>query len=97
MLNLERDGADGFTTLATVLFDDGAYLRRILAMPDSAERQMALVEIVSVLSLATAYRATHHDTLPAAARIGFAARLRIRLTKTLPVPCLLGRGRMRCT
>ena len=47
---------------------------------------MALVEIVSVLSLATAYRATHHDILPAAARIGFAERLRVRLTRTLPVP-----------
>jgi hypothetical protein len=81
-----RDDADGFTALAAFLFEDGAYLRRILAMPDSAERAMTLIEIVSVLSLATAYRATHPDATPAASRLGFAERLRVRLTKTLPVP-----------
>ncbi|HTE45706.1 MAG TPA: UvrD-helicase domain-containing protein [Gemmatimonadaceae bacterium] len=86
MLNHARDRADGFTALATVLFDHAAYLRRILAMPECAERQMSLVEIVSVLSLATAYRMTHRGTPPRVARIGFAEGLRMRLTKTLPVP-----------
>ncbi|HTE45675.1 MAG TPA: UvrD-helicase domain-containing protein [Gemmatimonadaceae bacterium] len=86
MLHRERECADGFSALAMLLFDHGAYLRRILAMPDSAERSMALVEIVSALSLATAYRATHMNTPPAVARIGFAEALRTRLTKTLPIP-----------
>ncbi|HEY4302825.1 MAG TPA: UvrD-helicase domain-containing protein [Gemmatimonadaceae bacterium] len=81
-----RDVADGFTALAAFLFNDGAYLRRILAMPDSAERAIAIVEIVSVLSLAIAYRVTHPTTPADVARIGFAERLRMRLTKTVPVP-----------
>jgi superfamily I DNA/RNA helicase len=81
-----RGDADAFTTLAAFLFDDSAYLRRILALPDTAERAMALVEIVSVLSLASAYRATHADATPTVSRLGFAERLRLRLTKTLPVP-----------
>ena len=86
MLKCLRERTDGFDALASILFDDGGYLRRILDMDDTADRQMTLVEIVSVLSLATAYRATHLDTLPAASRLGFAERLRVRLTTTLPVP-----------
>ncbi|HEY4304675.1 MAG TPA: UvrD-helicase domain-containing protein [Gemmatimonadaceae bacterium] len=81
-----RRESDAFAMLAAFLFDDSDYLRRILAMPDSAERAMMLVEIVSVLSLAASYRATHADVPPAVSRIGFAERLRVRLTKTLPVP-----------
>jgi superfamily I DNA/RNA helicase len=81
-----RDVADAFTMLAAFLFDDSDYLRPILATPDSAERAMTLVEIVSVLSLAASYRATHADVTPAVSRLGFAERLRMRLTKTLPVP-----------
>ncbi|HEY4302832.1 MAG TPA: 3'-5' exonuclease [Gemmatimonadaceae bacterium] len=81
-----RDVAEGFTALAGFLFNDGDYLRRILATADSAERALALVEIVSVLSLAISYRVTHQSAPADVARIGFAERLRMRLTKTLPVP-----------
>jgi DNA helicase-2/ATP-dependent DNA helicase PcrA len=52
-----RESADGFSALAVLLFDHGVYLRSLLGMADSAERQTALVEIVSALSLATGYRA----------------------------------------
>lgn len=81
-----RNEADGFVSMTNFLFEDSCYLRRLLGGPDTAERAMALVEIVSALSLATAYRATHRGTKPSIARVGFAERLRYRLTKTLPIP-----------
>lgn len=82
----ERPTADGFAILTAFLFETGGYLRRLLAAADSAERSMALVEIASALSLAVSYRVTHPDTPPQAARIGFAERLRNRLTETAPIP-----------
>jgi superfamily I DNA/RNA helicase len=81
-----RHSCDGFVAMANFLFEHSGYLRRILDAPDSAERSMTLVEIVSALSLATNYRATHVDAQPAEARVAFAARFRVRLTKTLPIP-----------
>lgn len=57
-LNGEARTADGFALLAAFLFDASVYLRRLLDAADSAERSMALVEIVSVLVLAGADRVT---------------------------------------
>lgn len=81
-----RHSCDGFLTITNFLFEESQYLRRILDTPDSAERAMTLVEIVSALSLATSYRATHPRAQPAEGRMGFAARFRVRLTKTVPIP-----------
>jgi DNA helicase II / ATP-dependent DNA helicase PcrA len=86
MLAAERSSSDGFSTLAAFLFDAGRYLRRLLDGPDSAERAMGLVEVVSALSLAAAYRVTHPDRAPPEARVGFADQLRRRLTETTPLP-----------
>ena len=77
---------DGWIALTTFLFESSMYLRRILDAPDTAVRAMTLVEVVSALSLATAYRATHPGVQPRAARLGFAERLRVRLTETVPLP-----------
>lgn len=84
----EKFSADGWMSLTSFLFESSSYLRRVLALPDTAERAMTLIEIVSTLSLATAYRATHFGVQPLNARIGFAERLRVRLTETLPVPLI---------
>jgi len=78
--------ADGFATLVTFLFDGGCYLRVLLDAADGAERAMALMEIVSALSLAVSYRVTHPATPPALARVGFASHLRARLAETTPLP-----------
>lgn len=58
--------ADGFAFLAAFLFDASAYLRRVLDAPASAERSMALVEIVSSLVLAVGDRIAHPASLPSA-------------------------------
>ncbi len=87
----ERYLADGFECLMTFLFDGSRYLRRVLAAEDSALRSMTLVEIVSTLSLATAYHVTHPSGKGSGRRhrhrYAFAARLRLRLTETgVPIP-----------
>jgi DNA helicase-2/ATP-dependent DNA helicase PcrA len=85
-LEQERDSGDGFSTLAAFLFDCGGYLRRLCDSPDTAERAMALVEVVSALSIAAGYRMTHPDVSPRVARVGFAEHLRAQLTKSAPIP-----------
>jgi DNA helicase II / ATP-dependent DNA helicase PcrA len=84
----ERFSGDAWVALTSFLFQSSAYLRRVLAAPDTAERAMTLIEIVSSLSLAAAYRATHPAVQPRKARIGFAERLRVRLTETVPLPLM---------
>jgi DNA helicase-2/ATP-dependent DNA helicase PcrA len=85
-LQQERDSGDGFSTLAAFLFDCGGYLRRLCDGPDTAERAMALVEVVSALSIAAGYRMTHPDVSPRLARVGFGEQLRAQLTKSTPIP-----------
>jgi DNA helicase-2/ATP-dependent DNA helicase PcrA len=82
----DRYSADGFDALTSFLFDSSDYLRRILDAPDDANRSMTLIEVVSTLSLATAYRVTHRGGKRHQLRFGFAARLRERLTHTVPIP-----------
>lgn len=86
----EHFRADGFDCLMTFLFEGSEYLRRVLAAPDTAERSMILMEIVSTLSLATAYRVTHPGGEGSGQRYrrryGFAERLRMSLTETVPIP-----------
>lgn len=84
----EKFSGDGWVALTSFLFESSHYLRRVLDAADTAERAVTLIEIVSTLSLAAAYRATHPDLVPREARIGFAERLRIRLTETVPLPLM---------
>lgn len=86
-LTRESHTADGFAILCAFLFDASDYLRQLLSAPDSSERTMGLVEIVSALSLAASYRLTHPEPpAPSAARLGCAERLRARLTEATPLP-----------
>lgn len=84
----EKFSGDGWVALTSFLFESSSYLKRVLNAADTAERAVALIEIVSTLSLAAAYRATHPNTPPRKARIGFAERLRTRLTETIPLPLM---------
>jgi DNA helicase-2/ATP-dependent DNA helicase PcrA len=86
-LAAETHTADGFAMLCAFLFDASEYLRRLLLAPDSPERSMGLVEIVSALSLAAGYRLAHSETpTRPAARLACAERLRARLTEATPLP-----------
>jgi DNA helicase II / ATP-dependent DNA helicase PcrA len=85
-LAAEAFSTDGFGMLCAFLFDASGFLRHLLSAPDSPERAMMLIEIVSALSLAAGYRLTHPDTQPRAARLGCAERLRARLTEAAPLP-----------
>ena len=82
----ELHSGDGFVALTTFLFNSSEYLRRLLAAEATAERQMSLVEIVSTLTLAATYRSTHKGLKPMRARRGFAERMRVRLTRYVPIP-----------
>jgi hypothetical protein len=82
----ELHSGDGFAALTTFLFNSSEYLRRLLAAEATAERQMSLVEIVSTLTLAATYRSTHKGLKPMRARRGFAERIRVRLTRYVPIP-----------
>ncbi len=84
----ELHSGDGFVALTTFLFNSSHYLRRLLAAKATAERQMSLVEIVSTLTLAATYRSTHKGVKPMWARRGFAERLRVRLTRYVPIPII---------
>ena len=84
----EKFAGDGWVALTSFLFESSEYLRRVLNSADTAERALVLIEIVSTLSLAAAYRSTHPGVAPRAARIGFGERLRARLTETTPLPLM---------
>lgn len=84
----ELHSGDAFVALTTFLFNSSDYLRRLLAVDATAERQMSLVEIVSTLTLAATYRSTHKGVKPMRARRGFAERLRSRLTRYVPIPII---------
>jgi hypothetical protein len=84
----ELHSGDGFMALTTFLFNSSQYLRRLLAATATAERQMSLVEVVSTLTLAATYRSTHKGVKPRWARRGFAERLRVRLTRYVPIPII---------
>ncbi len=82
-----RFDQDAWAALTTFLFSSSRYLRAILDGDDSAERSMQLIEVVSTLSLAVAFRATHAGVQPRAARLRFAESLRYRLAEeTVPIP-----------
>jgi superfamily I DNA/RNA helicase len=82
-----RYSADAFTMMCLFLFDGSDYLRRILALPDSAERSLALCEIVASLSKAAIYRFTHQEATPIVSRKGFGEHFRDTLSSS--VPCLM--------
>ena len=79
-LRAERFRADAFTMMCAFLFDHSAVLRRLLAEPPGAERDLALSDIVTCLSRAAAYRFLHPDDEPPASRLRFAQHLRASLS-----------------
>lgn len=79
--------ADAFTTMCFFLFDGSDYLRRILLLPDSAEKSLAFSEIVASLSRAAIYRFTHQESKPMVSRKGFGEHFRNALTSS--APCLM--------
>jgi superfamily I DNA/RNA helicase/Zn-dependent peptidase ImmA (M78 family) len=79
--------ADAFTMMCLFLFDGSDYLRRILAQPDSAERSLALSEIVASLSKAAIYRFTHQEITRIISRKGFGGYFRGVLNSSMP--CLM--------
>lgn len=79
--------ADAFTVMCLFLLDGSDYLRRILTQVDSAEKSLALGEIVASLSRAAIYRFTHQEFTPIVSRKGFGEYFRNALSSS--VPCLM--------
>ena len=79
-LRAERFRADAFAMMCAFLFDHSDVLRRLLAGPPSAERALALSDIVTCLSRAAAYRFLHPEAEPPEARLRFAQHLRASLS-----------------
>lgn len=80
----ERHSADAFDAICLFLFDKSDYLRRILSRKDITARNLALSEIVTVLTRAMTYRFGHVHTRPRISRIGFSERLRMELSGAAP-------------
>lgn len=78
-LRAERFRADAFAMLCTLLFDHSGMLRRTLAEPPSAERTLALNDMMTCLSRAAAYRYLHPEAEPRLARVKFAQHFRAAL------------------
>jgi hypothetical protein len=76
--------SDAFAMLCTFLFDSSDYLHRILEQPASAERALALSEILTALSRAAGYRFLHSDVEPRSSRKGFAQAFRSLLNAGSP-------------
>jgi len=80
----QKHSADGFNIICSFLFDETNYLRRILAEPDETARNLALSEIITVLTRAMSYRFSHPHVKPLFARIGFSERLRAEISGATP-------------
>ncbi|WP_143301654.1 UvrD-helicase domain-containing protein, partial [Candidatus Entotheonella palauensis] len=78
-LRAERFSADAFAMMCAFLFDHSHILRRILAEPPSAERTLALSDMVTCLSRAAAHRFLHLDDDPKLSRVSFAQHFRSAL------------------
>jgi len=78
-LRAERFSADAFTMLCAFMFDHSNILRRALTEPPSAERTLALSDMLTCLSRAAAYRFLHPEAEPRAARVRFAQHFRAAL------------------
>ncbi|ETW99254.1 MAG: hypothetical protein ETSY2_41280, partial [Candidatus Entotheonella gemina] len=78
-LRAERFSADAFAMMCTFLFDHSSILRRTLAEPPSAERMLALSDMVTCLSRAAAYRFLHPEAEPKLSRVRFAQYFRAAL------------------
>jgi DNA helicase II / ATP-dependent DNA helicase PcrA len=80
----ERFSADAFTVMCSFLFDGSDYFRRIVDGSASAERTLALGEIVASLTRAAAYRFTHLGVQPQVSRKGFGKYFRESLSESVP-------------
>lgn len=76
--------ADGFNVLCSFLFDETNYLRAILAERDETARNLALSEVVTVLTRAMSYRSTHPHIQPLFSRIGLSESLRAEMSGSVP-------------
>lgn len=76
----QKHSADGFSILCSFLFDKTNYLRRVLAESEGTARNLALSEIVTVLTRAMSYRFTHPHLQPLFSRIGLSDRLRSEMS-----------------
>ena len=76
----QKHSAEGFNVLCSFLFDETNYLRAILAEPDETARNLALSEIITVLTRAMSYRFTHSHVQPLFSRIGVSERLRAEMS-----------------
>jgi superfamily I DNA/RNA helicase len=82
-LRTERFSADAFTMMCGFLFDYSDILRRTLAEPPSAERTLALSDMVTCLSRAAAYRFLRPEAEPRASRVRFAQHFRAALSSSI--------------
>jgi hypothetical protein len=78
-LRAQRYSADAFTMMCAFLFDHSGILRRALAEPPSAERTLALSDMVTCLSRAAAYRFLYPEAEPSLSRVRFAQHFRAAL------------------
>lgn len=76
----QKHSADGFNILCAFLFDSTNYLREILAGREETSRNLALSEIVTVLTRAMSYRFAHPHIQPLFSRIGLSERLRTEMS-----------------
>ncbi len=81
-LRADQFSGDAFAMMCGFLFDHSDVLRRILAQPPSAERSLALSEMVTCLSRAAAYRFLHPDVEPRTSRLRFAQYFRATLASS---------------
>ena len=79
-LHRKKFAADAFTAMCIFLFEASDYLRRLLARPTGAERDLQLVEIVTALTRAAGYRISHPDLAPQEARLAFGDYFRRNLS-----------------
>lgn len=80
----QKHSADGFNILCSFLFDKTNYLRAILAETDETIRNLALSEIITVLTRAMSYRFTHPHVQPLFSRIGLSESLRAEMSGSTP-------------
>lgn len=78
----ESSTGDAFAVMCSFLFDGSGYLRRLLALSNEVERNLALSEVVTSLTKAATYSFSHKDTNPVESRQNFAHYFRKSLSSS---------------